>query len=146
MMFFFGFFHLFHFPTPSVVVRKHDLAQTTPDTTDSSSQLDILLHDGDALRVDGAQVRVFEQVDEERLCRFLQGLDGMRLPAQLGAHVRGEDLQRNLAHQSREGELRDEEVVGALVFADFLQGDGAGLVATAAALRGGVAGCEGVLI
>lgn len=38
-------------------------------------QLDVLLHDGDPFGVNGAQVDVLEEVDEEGLCGFLQGLD-----------------------------------------------------------------------
>lgn len=120
-------------------VRK--LAQTTPDTTDSPSKLDIFLHDGDTLRMQGAQVRVFEKVDKESLCSFLEGLNGMRLPAQLRANIGGEQLQRNLAHQSGKGELLNKEVIGALVFADFLQRDSSRFVAAAAALRSGITGC-----
>lgn len=37
-----------------------DLANTSPDTTNPSRKLDIFLHDGDALRVYGTEIRVFE--------------------------------------------------------------------------------------
>lgn len=77
----------------------------------------------------------------KRLGRFLQRLDRMRLPAQLGADFGGEQVQSDFADESGEGELGDEEVVGALVAADFFERDGAGLVAAFAACRGWVAGC-----
>lgn len=46
-------------------------------------QLDVLLHDGDPLGVDGAQVDVLEEVDEEGLGGLLKGLDRLRLPPEL---------------------------------------------------------------
>lgn len=46
-------------------------------------QLNVLLHDGDPLGVDGAQVDVLEEVDEEGLGGLLQGLDRLRLPPEL---------------------------------------------------------------
>lgn len=30
----------------------------------------------------GAQIGIFEEMDHEGLCGFLEGLDGLRLPAQ----------------------------------------------------------------
>jgi len=38
-------------------------------------QLNVLLHDGDPLGVDGAQVDVLEEMDKEGLGGFLKGLD-----------------------------------------------------------------------
>ena len=54
-----------------------------PDATYPPGELDVLLHDGDALGVDGAQVGVLEEVDEEGLGGFLQRQDRLRLPPQL---------------------------------------------------------------
>lgn len=88
-----------------------------------------------------AEVRVLEEVDEEGLGGLLQGLDGVRLPPQFGADLGGEQVQRDLAHEARKGQLAQQQVVGALVAADLLEGEGAGLVAPALALRGGIAGC-----
>lgn len=78
---------------------------------------------------------------EERLRRFLQGLDGMGLPAEFGAALGGEDVHGDFADEARKGQLQEEEVVGALVFADFFEGYGAGFVAMAAAGGGGVSRC-----
>lgn len=47
----------------------------SPGTAYPPRQLDVLLHDGDPFGVDGAQVDVLEEVDEEGLGGFLQGLD-----------------------------------------------------------------------
>ena len=46
--------------------------------------------------MDGAQVGVLEQVDEERLRALLQGLDRLRLPAQAVA-ADGDEVERDLA-------------------------------------------------
>jgi hypothetical protein len=43
----------------------------------------------------------------KRLSRFLQRLDRMRLPAELGANFGGEKVQRDFADESGEGELGD---------------------------------------
>ena len=41
-------------------------------TADTTSELDVLWHDGDTLGVDGAQVGVLKQADEVSLASFLQ--------------------------------------------------------------------------
>jgi hypothetical protein len=61
--------------------------------------------------VQGAQVRVLEQVHQERLGGLLEGLDGMRLPTELGAALGGEDIECDFTDESREGELLNEEVI-----------------------------------
>lgn len=90
--------------------REPRLTQTTPDTPDASSKLDILLHDGHALGMDGTEIGVLEKMDQKRLGGFLKSQDRMRLPAQLGADFGGEKIQGNLANQSREWQLSDEQV------------------------------------
>ena len=45
-----------------------------PLSADTASELDVLRHDGNALSVDGAQVRVFEQAD----LRIIKGRRGNR--------------------------------------------------------------------
>lgn len=122
------------------------LTKTTPRPANPARKLDILLHDGHALRVDGAQIRVFEQVDQECLRCFLECLDGVRLPAELGAAFCGEEVECDFADEAGEGEFLDEEVVGALVAADFFQGYRAGLVAAAAALGGWITGWMDLLV
>lgn len=87
-----------------------------------------------------AQVCILKEMHEERLGRLLQRLDRMRLPAELGADVGGKEFEGNFADEAGEGEFLNEEVIGALVFADFFQGDGAGSVAAVAALGSWVAG------
>lgn len=50
-----------------------------------------------------AEIRILKEMNQERLGSFLQCLDSMRLPAQLGAHIRGKEIERNLADQARKG-------------------------------------------
>jgi hypothetical protein len=56
--------------------------------------LDIFLLYGDAFGVDGAEIGVVEEVDEEGFGGLLQGYDGLTLPS-IGA-VFGCDCLRNL--------------------------------------------------
>lgn len=56
---------------------------------------------------------------EESFCCFLQRLDRMRLPPEFGTNICREEFEGDFANETCKGELLDEEVVGALVFADF---------------------------
>ncbi len=47
--------------------------------------------------MDGAQVRVFEEVDQEGLGGFLERLDRLALPAQ-GVAVHGDEFEGGFAH------------------------------------------------
>lgn len=77
--------------------------QATPSTANSSSKLNIFLHDCYALSMDGAEIGVLEQMDQESFSSFLERLDCMRLPSQLGADLGGEEVQGDLADESRKG-------------------------------------------
>ena len=88
-------------------------------TADAAGQLDVLGHDGDALGVDRAQVGVLEQADQVRLRSLLQGGNGAGLEAQ----VRLEVLS-NLAHQSLEGQLAEQQLSALLVAADLAERHG----------------------
>lgn len=90
--------------------------------------------------MNSTQIRILEEMNQESLGGLLERQDGMRLPPQLGADVGREQVQRDFSDDAREGEFLDQEVVGALVVADFSQGDGAWFVAMAAAVGGGVSG------
>ena len=52
-------------------------------TTETTSELEILGLNGDALGVDGSQVGIFEEGDEVGLCGFLESHDGRRLEAKI---------------------------------------------------------------
>ena len=108
-------------------------------TSDSSRQLDILRHDGDSLGVDRAQVSVFEQANQVRFGRFLQGQDRGGLESQVRLEV-----LRDFADKALERKLADQKFGGLLVLADFPKRDGTRAVPVrlldAAGRRGGLAG------
>ena len=89
--------------------------------SDSASELEVLGHDGDSLGVDGAEVGVLEQADEVSLSGLLEGEHGRRLEAEVVL-----ELRSDLADESLEGELSDEELGALLEAADLAEGDGAG--------------------
>lgn len=92
-------------------------------TSQSSSQLDILLLDGDTLGVDGCQIGVFKQRDQVRFNRLLQGPDGWRLEPQVCL-----EILRDLPDQSLEGQLSDQKFGRFLKSSDFSQRDGTWLI------------------
>ena len=95
-----------------VGVRSRD-GHLLPTTTlgalaaDPAGQLDVLGHDGHTLRVDGAEVGVFEEADEVRLRGLLEGEDGGTLEAEVGLEVLGD-----LANEALERELADQQLRG----------------------------------
>ena len=104
--------------------------------------MDVLRHDGDALGVDGAQVRVFEQADQVRFGRFLERQDRGGLESQVRLEV-----LRDFADKALERKLADQKFGGLLVLADFPKRDGTRAVPVrlldAAGRRGGLAGRRG---
>ncbi len=109
---------------------------------DTTGKLDVLGHDGNTLGVDGAQVRVLEEANEVGLGGLLEGEDGGSLEAEVGLEVLGD-----LADETLEGELADEEVGGLLVTTDLTKGNGSRAVTVgfldASGGRGGLAGSLG---
>jgi hypothetical protein len=87
-------------------------------TADTTSQLDILWHDGHSLGVDGAQVGVFEKTHQVGLAGFLQSHDGGALETQVGLEVLGD-----LTDQTLEGQFADQQFRALLVPTDFTEGD-----------------------
>ena len=63
------------------------LAEAVVLATDPAGQLDVLGLDGDALCVDGTEVGVLEEMDEEGLGCLLQRKDGVYLPTERGPRV-----------------------------------------------------------
>ena len=72
---------------------------------DATGELDVLRHDGNALRMDGAEVDVLEEADKIGLSSLLEGKNGGGLEAEVGLEV-----LRNLAHEALERQLADEEL------------------------------------
>ena len=91
--------------------------------SDSSSELDVLGHDGDSLGVDGAQVGVLEEADQVSFGGFLESEHGRALEPEIGLVVLGE-----LSHESLEGELSDQELSRLLVSSDLSESHGTGSV------------------
>ncbi len=96
----------------------------TPLAADPTSELNILNHDGDTLGMDGAEVGVLEETNQVGLRRLLEGQNGGGLEAEV--HL---ELLRDLANQTLEGKLADEELRGLLVSADLAKRDSAWTVA-----------------
>ena len=103
--------------------------------SDSSGELDVLGHDGDALGVDGAQVSILEERHEVRLSRLLQREDGGRLETQVGLEVAGD-----FSHETLERQAADEQLRRLLEATDFTQRDGARAETVSLLHAGGVGG------
>ena len=92
-------------------------------SADAAGELNVLGHDGDALGVDGAKVGVLEEANEVGLGGLLEGKDGRSLEAEVGLEVLSD-----LADETLEGQLADEEVGRLLVATDLTEGDGSGAI------------------
>ena len=105
-------------------------------------QLDVLRHDGHAFGVDGTQVGVLEQANKVGLRGFLECKHGRALESQVGL-----ELLRDLANETLEGQLADEQVGALLVAADLAKRNGTGAVAVGlldtSSGGGGIACCLG---
>jgi hypothetical protein len=88
--------------------------------------------DGDTLGVDGAKVGVLKERDEVRLNRLLKSANSRRLEAEVRLEVLGD-----LANQTLERQLADEELGALLVTTDLAEGDGTRLVAVTGKRGGG---------
>ena len=82
---------------------------------DAACELDVPWHDGDALRVDCAQVCVLEEADEVCFRGLLEGEEGGGLEAKVVA-VGGFEMGGDLADEALEGDLADQELGGLLEF------------------------------
>ena len=86
---------------------------------DSLGKLDIPLHDGDTVSVDGAKVGVLEETDKVGFGGFLEGSDSAGLEPEVTAETGGDFSDKPL-----EWKLPDEEVGALLVLPDFSKGNG----------------------
>ena len=92
-------------------------------SADAAGELNILGHNSHTLGVNGAQVGVLEKTNKVGLSSLLKGEDGRSLEAKIALEILGD-----LADQTLEGKLADEEVGGLLVPTDLAKGDGSGTV------------------
>ena len=90
-----------------------------PLSSDTTSQLDVLGHDGDSLGMDGTQVGIFKEADQVCLRCLLQGHYSRGLEPQVSLEVLG-----NFPHEPLEGQLTDEELSALLVPTDLSQCNG----------------------
>jgi hypothetical protein len=104
-------------------------------STDATSENHILLHDGDALSVDGAQVGVLEETNQVGLRSLLEGSDGGSLESKISLEALGD-----LTDETLEGELTDEQISRLLVTTDLTKSDSSGseTVRTLGASSGGI--------
>jgi hypothetical protein len=71
--------------------------------TDSAGELNVLRHDSNTLRVDGAQVCVFEEANEVGLGCFLKRQDSSTLKSKVGLEILG-----NFTYETLEWSLSDQ--------------------------------------
>ena len=87
--------------------------------SNASGEFHIRLHDGDALSVLSAHLRVNKEVDQIVLSGLLHGLDGETLETDIVLVV----VRNQLTHKLGEGQLADQELGGLLVLLDFAGGN-----------------------
>ena len=95
----------------------------SPLATDTTSQLDVLWHDGDTLGVDGAQVGVLEETDQVGLAGLLESHNGGALESQIGLEV-----LCDFSDETLEWQFPDEELGALLVSPDLSESHGTGPV------------------
>ena len=103
------------------VKHQYKLNQTSnlrSFTTDSASQLNVLGHDGNAFRMDRAQVRVLKQSNKVCLTSLLQSQNCTSLEPKIRLEVLS-----NLANQALKGKLADQQLCTLLVPADLTKSD-----------------------
>ena len=90
-----------------------------PFASNPHSKLDIPLHDGDTVSVDGAKVGILEETDKVSFGGFLESSDGAGLEPKVTTESGGD-----FSDEPLEWELPDEELSALLVLPDFSEGDG----------------------
>lgn len=105
---------------------------------DAKSQPDVLIHDSDAVGVDGAEIGVLEEAHQVGLGGFLEGLNRTGLKADVRLEVLDNPLD-----QAEEGFLVDEQVRILLVGADVHES--LGVWTEPVRLAYGLLGCHQVL-
>lgn len=97
----------------------HAAVSSTIVTADAPSQADVPYSDGDAARVEGAQVGLFKELDQVVLGGLPQEVDSRRVELSVLVQVQGRALDELLERQ-----LHDERVSALLERADFPQSRG----------------------
>ena len=111
-------------------------------SSDTSSQLDVLGHDGDPLGVNGTQVGVLEESNEVSLTSLLQSHHRGTLESKIGLEVLSDLTDKTLERQ-----LPQEELGRLLVSPDLSESDGSRSVPMgfldSSSCRGALPGCLG---
>lgn len=93
-------------------------------TTNATSKIDVLWHNGNTLGVECTQIGVLEQTNKVRLGSLLDCKDSKRLETQIGVVVLS-----NLTHKSLERELANQQLSGLLELPDLTQSHSAWTIA-----------------
>ena len=72
-------------------------SEPSPSSSYPPRQLDVLLHNRHALRVNSAKIRVLEKMHQKRFCGLLQRLNRLRLPSH-NPGADGSHIKSNLSH------------------------------------------------
>jgi len=111
-------------------------------SSDTTSKLNILGHDGNTLGVDSTQVGILEETNKVGFGSLLKGKDSRSLEAQISLEV-----LCNFTDKALEGKLADKQISGLLITTNLTKSDSSwavsvGLLHTSS-LGGGLAGSLG---
>ena len=98
-----------------VIVSENQLSSLT---SDSSSELNILGHDGHTLGVNGGKVSVLEKTDEVSFSSLLESQNSAGLESEICL-----EILRNLPYETLEGKLSDKELCTLLITSNLSQSD-----------------------
>ena len=110
---------------PEIEKRQHPAPKYLSSlSTDATSQLDILGHDGNTLGMDGAEIGVLKQTNQVCFSSLLEGQDSRGLEAEVRLEILG-----HLTDQALKGSLANEQVSRLLVLADLTKGNSSRTIA-----------------
>ena len=92
-------------------------------SSDSSSKLDILGHDGNSFGMDSAQVGIFKKTNQVSFRSFLESHNSRRLETEISF-----EILSNFSDQTLEGQLSDQQFSGFLVSSDFSKSNCSGSI------------------
>ena len=118
MIFWFFWFCLIGLRENSAQSNKNKKIRLRSLAADTSCELDVSWHDGDAFGVNGAQVGVLEEADEVGLRGFLQSKNGRTLETKVSFEVLGD-----LTDETLEWKFANEKLGGLLIATDFTKGN-----------------------
>lgn len=96
---------------------RHDKHLFPCSSSNTTCQLQILGHDGNSLSVNRTQIGIFKESHQMRFRSLLKGQNGSCLPAK-GNATHG---HLNFSHQPSKGKFANEQIGGALKFANLAE-------------------------